>query len=347
MITGFAPIAAADARVLVLGTVPSRRSLEEQRYYAHARNAFWPIMQALFAGGVELEYSSRQQLLVDARVAVWDVLQSAERSGSLDSGIAPHSAVANDIAGFLTDHLEVDWVFFNGATAEALYKRHVAQTIPPHRRLHLRRLPSTSPANAGIPPDVRLDAWRAIACAVADPPSSGSNRRADLSYQSAAVFVRDIGVATKFYTEVLGLAVELDFGTNVILRGGPTLWQIDPRHVITERLGVGSLNDRSVNRFELYFETDDIEAACRDVTASGAELLHSLHEEPWGQRTVRLFDPDRHLIEIGESMATFVRRLHAQGLTPEQVSAKTSVSMEKVGELIGLGLSANDRADTR
>ena len=85
MIHCFDPIAGPDARVLVLGTVPGQRSLDEDQYYAHSRNAFWSIMQALFAGGAQLDYPSRIEMLVDTHVAVWDVLRSVERNGSLDS----------------------------------------------------------------------------------------------------------------------------------------------------------------------------------------------------------------------------------------------------------------------
>ncbi len=158
--------------------------------------------------------------------------------------------------------------------------------------------------------------------------------RTGLRFHSAAAFVRDIEVSKKFYTEVLELAVELDFGKNVILEGGITLWEINPNHIIPERLGIDSISDRRVNRFEFYFETEDIEVVYERVKASGADFLHSLHEEPWGQSTVRFFDPDRHLIEIGESMETFVRRLYSHNMTQEQVSQKTSIPLEKVRELL-------------
>jgi catechol 2,3-dioxygenase-like lactoylglutathione lyase family enzyme len=160
------------------------------------------------------------------------------------------------------------------------------------------------------------------------------SERTSPRYHSAVAFTRDIEVSKKFYTDVLGLAVELDFGKNVILEGGITLWEINPNHIILERLGIDSIGDRRVNRFEFYFETEDIETVCERVRTSGADFLHSLHEEPWGQRTVRFFDPDRHLIEIGESMATFVKRLHSDNMTPEQVSQKTSIPLEKVIELL-------------
>jgi catechol 2,3-dioxygenase-like lactoylglutathione lyase family enzyme len=158
--------------------------------------------------------------------------------------------------------------------------------------------------------------------------------RTDLKYHSVVAFVQDIEVSKKFYPEVLGLAVELDFGKNVILEGGITIWEIDSNHIISKHLGIDSMIDRRVNRFEFYFETADIKTAYRRLRASGVDFLHSLQEEPWGQRTVRFFDPDRHLIEIGELMETFVKRLYSNNMTPVQVSQKTSIPLEKVRKIL-------------
>jgi catechol 2,3-dioxygenase-like lactoylglutathione lyase family enzyme len=153
-------------------------------------------------------------------------------------------------------------------------------------------------------------------------------------FHSVTAFVRDIEVSKRFYIEVLEQAVELDFGKNVILKGGITLWEISPNHIILERLGINSVGDRRFNRFELYFETEDIGKVYKRLKEFGVDFLHSPHEEPWGQITVRFFDPDRHLIEVGETLRTFVRRLHNENMTPEQVSQKTSVPLETVRELL-------------
>lgn len=153
-------------------------------------------------------------------------------------------------------------------------------------------------------------------------------------YHSAVVFVRDIAAAKRFYIDLLGMEIDLDFGTNVGLKGGVTLWQIDPNHIIPQRLGSEAIGGKA-NRFELYFETEDLGAACERVKAGGAEFLHELHEEPWGQRTMRFFDPDRHLIEIGELLEVFIKRLHAGNMTPEQVAQKSSVPLAKVKEILG------------
>ena len=121
--TGFPPIARADARVLVLGSLPSEASLRAQQYYAHPRNAFWNIMQVIAgaAGG----YASRCRALEQRGIAVWDVLQRSVRPGSLDADIDMASAVPNDFAGFFAGHLQVRLVCFNGRKAQAVFRREL------------------------------------------------------------------------------------------------------------------------------------------------------------------------------------------------------------------------------
>jgi hypoxanthine-DNA glycosylase len=162
MIRGFEPIAGADARVLILGTAPSVRSLELQQYYGHDRNAFWPIMLRLFGIGAALDYPARIKRLIDARVAVWDVLHAAERPGSLDAHIVSATAVPNDIGGFLAGHRDVTHVFFNGITAQTLFRRHVAPGLVLDPAMTFQLLPSTSPAHATRSFEVKLQAWSVV-----------------------------------------------------------------------------------------------------------------------------------------------------------------------------------------
>ncbi|MBN1438170.1 MAG: VOC family protein [Anaerolineales bacterium] len=154
-------------------------------------------------------------------------------------------------------------------------------------------------------------------------------------YHSAVIFVRDIEAAKRFYTEVMGMEIDLDFGTNVGLKGGLTLWQVDPRHIIPARLGSNPLATPRANLFELYFETGDIGAAFTRVKSAGMDFLHELHEEPWGQRTTRFFDPDRHLIEIGEALDAMARRMRAEGMTAEQIARKSSLPLKQIHEMLG------------
>lgn len=157
----FPPIAARDATVLILGSMPGKASLLANQYYAHPRNAFWPIMGELYGAGPDAPYARRVQVLKRAGVAVWDVLASCARAGSLDSDIDEDSIVPNDFVSFFRTHRRIDSVYFNGAKAEASFRRHVLPGLAT-TRLRMRRLPSTSPANASWSHARKLQAWRRV-----------------------------------------------------------------------------------------------------------------------------------------------------------------------------------------
>lgn len=159
---GLPPVAAAGARILILGSMPGRASLAAQRYYAHPRNAFWPIMGALFGAVPELPYAERLRRLTAAGIALWDVIACCERRGSLDADIVPDSVRANDFAAFFAAHPGIERIYFNGAAAETAFRRHVLPRLsappPPGRRL-----PSTSPAHAARGYAEKLAAWSVLA----------------------------------------------------------------------------------------------------------------------------------------------------------------------------------------
>lgn len=162
-VVGFAPVLPVRAQVLVLGTLPSVASLAQHQYYAHPRNAFWPIMAELLQFDASLPYAARLEQLRRHGVALWDVCHSAQRRGSLDTGIQARGLVANDIAAVLALQPSIRGVFLNGVAAATLFRRWVAPTLAP-QFLSLPRwtLPSTSPANAGQSPRQKLRAWRRI-----------------------------------------------------------------------------------------------------------------------------------------------------------------------------------------
>lgn len=160
---GFPPIAAADARILVLGSMPGKASLRASQYYAHPRNAFWPIIESLFGIDRTLPYEVRCAQLMVQRVAVWDVLQTCTRSSSLDSDIDRSSIVANDFPAFFALHPDIRVIYFNGAMAEQSFRRYATGLLPEAlQRLPTVRLPSTSPANATYSFDRKLAAWRSM-----------------------------------------------------------------------------------------------------------------------------------------------------------------------------------------
>jgi hypoxanthine-DNA glycosylase len=151
---GFAPIIGPGARTLVLGNMPSVMSLAAQQYYGNPRNAFWRITGAIFGFAADVPYDDRAAALVANGVAVWDVLRSCRRVGSLDSAVEPDSMVPNDFGALFNTHRQVTRVLFNGAAAERNFNRLV-QVAPD---LHYERLPSTSPAQTMRYRD-KLAAW--------------------------------------------------------------------------------------------------------------------------------------------------------------------------------------------
>jgi TDG/mug DNA glycosylase family protein len=163
-IHSFPPISNRRARVLVLGSMPGKVSLREAQYYAHPRNLFWRFMEEVLDIPREAPYATRCSLLRENGVALWDTLKTCARASSLDSDIDDATLVPNDFSSFLELHPQVRMICFNGAKSESIFRQRVAPTLG--RTLdgiELKRLPSTSPANASVPLEVKLGQWRAIA----------------------------------------------------------------------------------------------------------------------------------------------------------------------------------------
>ena len=159
----FPPIARRDATTLILGSLPGRKSLEMQQYYAHPHNAFWKLIGVIFGSDGAITYAQKVRMLTRHRVALWDVLAAAERPGSLDSSIVPASALANDFEGFFRAHSSIRRVFFNGRKAEEIFRRRVLPTLGARfAGIRYECLPSTSPAHAGMPLAEKLERWRRI-----------------------------------------------------------------------------------------------------------------------------------------------------------------------------------------
>jgi hypoxanthine-DNA glycosylase len=153
---GLPPVAPADARLFILGSLPGDASLAARRYYAHPQNHFWRLVgEAIGEDLASLEYGLRLDRLGERRIGLWDVIARAGRLGSLDQAIrgAGHNALADYFAGFAW----LEAVAFNGATAAAVGRRLLAES-----GLILIDLPSSSPANTR-PFTHKAQAWRVLA----------------------------------------------------------------------------------------------------------------------------------------------------------------------------------------
>ena len=161
-IQSFAPVENPNANVLILGSMPGEASLRAGEYYAHPRNHFWRMMGALIELDPESPYEQRIGALKCSRIALWDVLQSCTRVGSLDSSIDKASQIGNDFESFFARHAKITHVYFNGSAAEQIFRRKALPVLKNLPHLVYLRLPSTSPANASFSFERKLDAWKVI-----------------------------------------------------------------------------------------------------------------------------------------------------------------------------------------
>jgi len=161
-ITGFAPVVGSDSRILILGSMPSVASLERQQYYGLPRNAFWPIMAGLFGVPADQPYERRLAALVKNRIALWDVIHSCRRPGSLDSSIESDSVEPNDFGHLFRAQPGIVRVFFNGRKAEQMFDRLVKPRCAEAASRDFTTLPSTSPAHAAMSFAEKLERWAVV-----------------------------------------------------------------------------------------------------------------------------------------------------------------------------------------
>jgi TDG/mug DNA glycosylase family protein len=153
---GLPPSVDAQCTTLVLGSMPGVRSLEEQQYYAHPRNRFWPLMAMLFGEKLPVAYKARLAMLHRHHVGLWDTIGQCEREGSLDSAI--HDERPNDIAALLEQYPAISQILCNGGKAHAAFVRY-NRALLGRGNLVVWAMPSTSPANARCSLDKLQSLW--------------------------------------------------------------------------------------------------------------------------------------------------------------------------------------------
>jgi len=142
------------------------------------------------------------------------------------------------------------------------------------------------------------------------------------------ITVKNMEASRQFYVDVLKQKVRYDFGANIEFEGNFAI-HLKPHFAGLIGMREAELMEKP-NNAELYFEEDNLEAFMQTLKGRDIDFLHEVREQPWGQRVTRFYDPDGHIIEVGESMESVVRRLLKQGLTVEETAKRTSMPLEFV-----------------
>lgn len=152
-----------------------------------------------------------------------------------------------------------------------------------------------------------------------------------MKFSGSLIAVADIAVSRKFYETVMGQEVVLDVGTHVAFKDGFSLQQGYP-----ELIGINPETVlRQSNNFELYFEVEDLDNwNARLKCVHYLEYIHDVKEYPWGQRVIRFYDPDRHIVEVAEDMVSVTKRFLKQGLSIEETAERTMFPIEFVKQCL-------------
>lgn len=147
-----------------------------------------------------------------------------------------------------------------------------------------------------------------------------------MKLKNPLLVVSDIDQSAAFYKKVLGLRIIMDFGANKTLTGGLVLQTLETyqEFIGTDKISFGG------NDTEIYFEEDEFDQFAERLEECGVEYVHPVKEHSWGQRVVRFYDPDRHIIEVGENMKSVCRRFLESGMTPEQAAKRMDVPIKFV-----------------
>lgn len=147
-----------------------------------------------------------------------------------------------------------------------------------------------------------------------------------MKLKNPLLVVTDMDRSVEFYQKVLGLRIVMDFGANKTLTGGLSLQTAETYRAFigTEDVTFGG------NDAEIYFEEDDFDAFAKKLKDLEPELVHPVKEHSWGQRVVRIYDPDKHIIEVGENIKAVCRRFLESGMTPEQAAERMDVPVKFV-----------------
>ncbi len=161
-----------------------------------------------------------------------------------------------------------------------------------------------------------------------------THKMGDIRFSNIILFVKDIEVSTDFYTNILKQEIEEDMGKGLSFKSGFGLWELENDDIILNKIGENKILKTRNPDFLIVFNMDGIDNIAITLKNSNIELLHDVHEESWGQKTIRFYDPDNHLIEVGETMQSVTKRLHQKGMTLIEISNKTNLDITVIEEYL-------------
>jgi predicted enzyme related to lactoylglutathione lyase len=154
-----------------------------------------------------------------------------------------------------------------------------------------------------------------------------------VKFRMPVLIVKDISVSKNFYQDVLSLEIEEDFGENISFKDSISIWETKTAERIIFK-SEKQFPPMKLKHLELYFETDEIEEIGKELNEKSIEIIHGLKEEPWGQRTIRFFDPDRYIIELAEPISQVILRLAKADFKDKEIAHKTQMSIKEVRKIL-------------
>jgi catechol 2,3-dioxygenase-like lactoylglutathione lyase family enzyme len=154
----------------------------------------------------------------------------------------------------------------------------------------------------------------------------------EIKFHSTVIITKEFELMKSFYQNILQQKIEFDFGNCIGFKNGLSLWKLKEEYPIAKKLG-RTFDKSGNNNLEICFETHDFELVVENLKKHQLKYLHKVIEELWRQHTIRFYDPENNLVEIGETIPCFVKRFRNQGMSAEEISKKTSVPIEMVSEI--------------
>ena len=157
----------------------------------------------------------------------------------------------------------------------------------------------------------------------------------DIVRKATIIYCKDISKSRAFYETVLGFSVELDLTSVVFLREGLALWEIKESHLLSKMFGKDFYQSKG-KPFELYFEIKNWHTFVTNLENHKISYVHDAYVEPWGQRTIRFYDPDQNIVEVGESLEEFIKRLFISGKKKEEIAKLNGLPTEEINRILNI-----------